>query len=128
MLSSRLASFAGFAGAVVIAGAVVLASAVALGAAPAYAANLNDPVTIRVSVADLNMTSDVGAQEALARIRHAAKEICGDSGVGGLVAEQIESHSCVVDAVERAVANADQPTLTAVSQGQHVADIALSTH
>src|SRR5271168_2336416 len=72
---SKLASVAG------VIAAAVLAAAIDPGAAAAFAATPHDQVTIRVSVADLSMTSEAGAQEALARIRHAAREVCGDSRV-----------------------------------------------
>jgi UrcA family protein len=118
MLTSRLASVAGFIGAAMLAAA---------SAAPAFAANSHDQVTIRVSVADLNMTREAGAKEALARIRHAAREVCGDSRVSGPVAEQMELRLCVADSVKRAVASANLPTLTAVSQSQHLTEMASAT-
>ncbi|HSZ51924.1 MAG TPA: UrcA family protein [Caulobacteraceae bacterium] len=118
MLTSKLASATGFIG------AAVLAATIVAGATPAFATAPQDQVTIRVSVADLNMTSEAGAQEALARIRHAAKEICGDPRVSGWVTEQFEQRSCVADTVGRAVAGANLPTLTAVSQSQHLTEMA----
>jgi len=119
---SKLASVAG------VIAAAVLAAAIDPGAAAAFAATPHDQVTIRVSVADLSMTSEAGAQEALARIRHAAREVCGDSRVSGSVPEQIELRSCVADTVKRAVATANQPTLTAVSQSQHLTEMASAAH
>ena len=118
MLTSKLASVIGFIG------ATMLTATIVAGATPAFATAPQDQVTIRVSVADLNMTSEAGAREALARIRHAAKEICGDPRVSGWVTEQFEQRSCVADSVARAVATANQPTLTALSQRQHLSEMA----
>ena len=74
MFTSKLASIAGLIGAAVIA-------AVGPGfATAAFAGAPDDQITIQVSVGDLNLSSEAGAQAALARIHHAAQAICGDDG------------------------------------------------
>jgi UrcA family protein len=126
MFTSRLASVTGFIGAAVLAATISVAAITA--ATPASAASSGDEVSIRVSVADLNMTSETGAREALTRIRRAANELCGGSEFRGSFAEQTERRSCVADTVKRAVAGSNLPTLMAVSQGQHVTKMASAAH
>jgi UrcA family protein len=116
MLTSKLASVAGLIGATVLAAAIPAATS-AFAATP-------DQVTVKVSTADLNMNSEAGARVALARIRHAAKEICGDSGARTSLDQTMQLHACVNGVVERAVAASNQPTLVAVSQGRHMAAMA----
>jgi UrcA family protein len=116
MLTSKLASVAGLIGATVLAAAIPAATS-AFAATP-------DQLTVKVSTADLNLNSEAGARVALARIRHAAKEICGDSGARTSLDQSMQLQACVNGVVERAVAASNQPTLVAVSQGRHVAAMA----
>lgn len=114
MSHSKLPSLAG------LIGAAVLVAAVGPGAAAtAFAADPGAAVTLKVSIADLNMSSVAGAREALARIQRAARQICGGDSEPSLT-QQMQYRSCVSDAVQRAVAAMRLPTLTAVSQGGHV--------
>jgi UrcA family protein len=115
MFTSKLASVAGLIGAAVI--------AVAIGpgaAATAFAATPDNQITIRVSVDDLNLSSEAGAQAALARIHHAAQDICGDDGNRTSLAEQAKLRACIDSTVERAMAASNLPTLVAVSHGRPV--------
>ena len=121
MSTAKPAAVAGFIG------AVVLAAAIASGATPAFATDPYDQVTIRVPVADLNMSSEAGAREALARIRRAARQVCDDSRITGSVPEEMEWRLCVADTIKRAVVTANLPTLTAVSQSQHLTEMASAT-
>ncbi|HEX3405835.1 MAG TPA: UrcA family protein [Caulobacteraceae bacterium] len=115
MLTSKFASVAG------LIGAAVLAAAIGPGATSAFAASPDDQATIRVSVDDLNMTSEAGARVALRRIQHAADEICGGDVTDRSLGEQMQVRQCARAAVERAVASINLPALTAVSGGRHVA-------
>jgi UrcA family protein len=115
MFTSKLASVAGLIGAAVIAAAVGPGAATA-----AFAATPDDQITIRVSVSDLNLSSEAGAQAALARIHHAAQDICGDDGNRTSLTEQAKLHACIDSTVERAMAASNLPTLVAVSRGRSV--------
>ena len=114
MLTSKLTSAAG------LIGAAVLVAAIGPGATSALAASPSDQVTIGVSVADLNMTSEAGARVALRRIQHAANEICGGDVADRTLGELMQSRDCERSAVKRAVASMNLPALTAVSEDRHV--------
>ena len=119
MRTSRRSSVTGFVG------AVVLAAAIGLGGASAFAANSDGQVSIRLSIADLNMNSEAGARVALSRIRYTAEKICGEPGRS--LRRQTLVRECVANTVGRTVATVDLPILTAASQGQHVTAIAAAT-
>jgi|SRR6185312_955427 len=107
-----------------IAGLVTMTVLAAATGPAAFAATTDDQVAVRVSVADLNMTSEAGARAALARIRHAAREICGDSDNIVSLSEQMRLRSCLSGTIERAVASMNSPALLAVSQSHHVTTVA----
>jgi UrcA family protein len=116
MLTSKLASFAGLVGAAMI--------AIAPGASTAFAATPDDQVSVKVSIADLNMNGEAGARVALSRIRYAAEEICRGGIDEQTLGEQMQSRSCETATVERTVASMNVPALTAVSHGHHVTAMA----
>ena len=122
MLTSKLASFAG------LVGSAMIAITVGSGATTAFAASPDDPISVKVSLADLNMASEAGAQTALARIRFAANQACGGDLSDQTLGEQMQFRSCAKQAVQRAVASINQPALTAVSQGRHVTTMASANH
>lgn len=95
--------------------APLIAAALALGAVTAAAAQPAERLSTRVQVADLNLQSDAGAETALRRIQHAAREICGDqTGVRDLQ-RQAMSDACVRDSVNTTVASSHSRTLAAVN-------------
>jgi UrcA family protein len=114
-----------FASVSVFVGAAVLAAATGPGATCAFAANLGDQVTVKVDTTDLNMGSEAGARQALRRIERAAVEICGGDavlpGADRTQGEQMQSEYCTQEVVKRTIASLNQPALTAVSEGRHVA-------
>ena len=122
MLTSKLASFTG------LVGAAMIALAVGPGATSAFAASPDDPISVKVSLADLNMASEAGAQTALARIRFAANQACGGDLSDQTLGEQMQFRSCAKQAVQRAIASINQPALTAVSRGRHVTTMASANH
>ncbi|HWF78174.1 MAG TPA: UrcA family protein [Caulobacteraceae bacterium] len=111
MPNAKLASLAGLVGAAVMVAAIV---------PPAFAADPDAPMSLKVSIADLNLKSDAGAHEALARIQRAARHVCGDGDVEPGLTQQVQFHNCVSQAVQHAVAAINAPALTAVSPGRHV--------
>lgn len=115
MFTSTLASVAGLIGAAVIAAAIGPGAATA-----ALAATPESQITMQVSVADLNLSSEAGAQAALARIHRAAQAVCGDDGSRNSLADRAMLRACVDSAVERVIATENLPTLIAVSHGRPV--------
>ena len=122
MLTSKLASLVG------LVGAAMIAAAVGPGAATAFAASPDDPISVKVSLADLNMASEAGAREALARLQYAANQACGGDVSDQTLGEQMRFRSCAKQAVLRAVTAINQPALTAASQGRHVTAMASANH
>ena len=122
MLTSKLASLVG------LVGAGMIAAAVGPGASSAFAASPDAPVSIKVSIADLNMASEAGARTALRRLQYAADEACGGDIADQTLGEQMQFRTCAKQALQRAVEAINQPALTAVSQGRHVTAMASASH
>jgi len=109
-----------------------LAAFAALGlAASAHAAgSSNDPdaVSVKVSIGDLNLGSTIGAKTALQRIRHAAKDICGEAPDPRAIEMGRQYAGCMDDTVNRAVASLDNPTVTALNGGHGQATTVLASN
>ena len=75
-------------------------------------------VSARVGFRDLNIDSQAGAAALLHRIRHAAKQACGDTEDDKLDGGR-QVQACVKGSVDRAVASVNAPTLTALNSGKH---------
>ena len=71
----------------------------------------------RVSYADLNLSTQDGARTLLARIHRAADRVCFVANGPQPLDLHIARRECVNDAVGRAVARLDIPTVTAMYQG-----------
>jgi len=96
--------------------AALLAAVVAAGA---NAAQPNpDAVTVRVSVADLNLASQQGAAVALRRIRRAAGSICGEQPAAVDLKRRALYDSCMRSTVGKVVASLDNPLVTAQYSGR----------
>lgn len=74
-----------------------------------------DIISVKVSLADLNLSHEPGARIALRRIRNAAREICGVEPGPPLIRESELYRACQRSAVDRAVARLDVPTVTALN-------------
>jgi len=74
-------------------------------------------VTVRYTQTELSNTS--GASSVYARIRNAARMVCGDSGRS--LGEQRIYRSCYHDAMEAAVADVHSPLLETVYRAQEPA-------
>lgn len=99
-----------------IALAVLAATAVSI---PVCAASPDpDVISVRVSLADLNLAGKPGAAVALRRIRKAAETICGDKPMVIELARVELYDDCARAAVGRAVASLDNPTVTALYTGR----------
>ena len=83
---------------------------------------LSAPASVRVSYADLDITSTAGATALHRRIKTAAKEVCGYEGYS--LVEINLWQRCVRDAVDGAVASVNSPLLTAIHTGRPAPSIA----
>ena len=97
-----------------------LAALTALGfaatAPSAYAGNDTanfDTAAVKVSYADLNLSSQAGATVLLHRIHQVAKTICGEPGKDLILARSTEK--CIHSTVDDAVASVNSPVLTAMN-------------
>jgi UrcA family protein len=123
MSHAKLASLAGYIGAAVLALAIGPCAATS-----AFAADPDGPVSVKVSIADLNLSNEAGAREALIRIDRAARQVCGGGADEPSLTQWVDYRKCVAAAVERTVAGMKQPTLTAVSHSRHADTAIASAH
>ncbi len=86
-------------------------AASAFGPAAAIAAESGDMLTQRVSYKDLDLTSEAGAHTLYQRIKSAANHVCAPLSGRQLIRHMSQS-TCVTGAVERAVKQVNEPTLT----------------
>ena len=70
-----------------------------------------------VSLTGLDLHSEQNAKLALSRIRQAAKDVCGVPADAGPIWANDRPNNCVIDAVNRAVAELDDPMVTALNSG-----------
>jgi UrcA family protein len=95
--------------------AVVAIGACAAFASPALAdSTASDGASVAVSVQDLDLNHDAGAQAALQRIRAAAHEVCGEAPQLVDLSRSVIYRSCVNEAVERGVQSLDAAKVTAL--------------
>jgi UrcA family protein len=99
--------------------ALVSALAV-LGASPAFADETAR--SVKVSYADLDLSTQAGAATLYSRIRGAARTVCGDDD---LPYTHWAWKKCFNEAVGNAVAKVNNPQLTALHQGKSPAVTAM---
>ena len=97
------------------------ASAVAL---PAAAQSVDEPVSVAVSFADLDIGHTAGANILLHRLQAAAVKACGGLPDIRVLGEMAAFDKCRREAVGRAVATINSPLLTAMAQKGHAIQIA----
>lgn len=99
---------------------IILASALAGGAQIAHAADPTDATLRRVAVhySDLNLTSIDGATTLYHRLQNAAESVCAERGIRDVGSLTRVKH-CVSAAMSAAVADINQPTLTAYDRSKH---------
>jgi UrcA family protein len=74
---------------------------------------------VKVNYTDLNVDKESGAEVLYRRLQQASKEVCGVESiksVGG-IREIAEQRRCYEDALDKAVANIDNPILTKIHEG-----------
>lgn len=77
----------------------------------AYAVSGREPSAVTVSLRDLDLTTHAGVAAAYARIRNAARSVCGAADLF-LVEEIAARDRCVDDAILRAVTTLGSTNLT----------------
>jgi UrcA family protein len=92
----------------------ILCTIAALGLTTAHAAPRADEVSVNVRVDDLRLDTQAGATAALQRIEGAAREICGGENDARDLGRWQLQRACITSTVDRAVAQAHVPELTAL--------------
>ena len=88
----------------------------------------SDAPSVKVRYADLNLTSEDGAQALLQRIHHAARIVCDQQWSDSTEAVLL-GRSCVAHATSRAVAKLNSPLVTALYSGKPMTNaVALATN
>ena len=95
-----------------LATSILAASAIAI---PAAAQPADQTVSIRVSYADLDIGHSAGAKVLLHRLQAAAVQACGGMPDVRVLAQVAAFDRCRREAVGRAVAQIDSPTLDAAA-------------
>lgn len=93
-----------------------LAALTSLGLAASALAASPDPdtVSVKVSIGDLNLASQVGAAVALQRIHNAATSICGPAPYGPDLQRTGDYQACMDAVVDHAVSTLGAPLVTAL--------------
>ena len=84
--------------------------------APAHE-SADAPAHMTVSYADLNLNSDAGIAVLYKRLRHAARQVCGDMDPTSL-ARGLETMKCINNAMSQAVAQVNSPLLTSLYEAK----------
>lgn len=95
---------------------ILIGSAFALAALPAMAdsASNYDIKSVEISTSEYDLTETDDAQRLYSKIKRAAKRACNRTGVRQSLRELAEERTCRDDAIERAVAQLNEPVLTYV--------------
>jgi UrcA family protein len=97
---------------------IVLAAApIAMVAGGAQAQQADAPAHMTVSYADLNLNSDAGIAVLYRRLRHAARQVCGDWDTTSL-SRGLEAMACINKAMSQAVAQVNSPMLTSLYEAK----------
>jgi UrcA family protein len=96
-----------------LAGVSLAALAIAPNAARAQSSQ--DSASVRISYADLNLSSPQDARKMMDRIESAARFVCGDSSSSVDLSERAREGACVDAAVSDAVHSLAAPSVTALS-------------
>ena len=115
--------------------AVILAASVAvcgLGFSQSATASIrasDEVYSVKVRMSDLDLSSDKGAQELLGRIHRAARDVCIRSYEtwSPYINTRAGFVNCVKDASNRAVAELNNPMVTAAYKGQKTMQLAEAT-
>jgi UrcA family protein len=84
--------------------------------APAHE-SADAPAHMTVSYADLNLNSDAGIAVLYKRLRHAARQVCGDGDTTSLSRGRDQTN-CINNAMSQAVAQVNSPILTSLNEAK----------
>lgn len=102
---------------------ILITLAAALFIAP-QAVQAQEPATVRVEIGDIDASSNAGADRLLRRLRHAVDQVC-DVQTGLHTRRQLrEASQCRRETMQQAVAQLDNPVVTARYQGRNNAVLA----
>jgi UrcA family protein len=88
----------------------------------------DDAVSVKVSVAGVDLNTRAGAKVVLQRIHAAAREICGDEPDGRQLADTVRYRDCMTSTINKAVLSLGAPTVTAFYQRQDMTRLALDNY
>jgi UrcA family protein len=101
-----------------------LAIAAAAQAAPEMSpSSSDDTVSVKVFLADLDLSSPAGARVVLQRIRNAARAICGDEPAPAALDRAGPYRACVATTIDGAVASLGAPMVTALNGHARPAEV-----
>lgn len=83
-------------------------------ATPALARDISQ----NVSYANLDLGTEAGARAMLERIDDAARSVCGDTRGRISLSERTVVRACIAETKQQAVAELNNPTVTAMFEGQ----------
>ncbi len=89
-------------------------AAIACGSAPVSAADQYVTHSVKVSFADLNLSTDAGAATLYDRIQHAARSVCSPNPGERALESFRDSKECYATAIKNAVGKVNSPLLTAL--------------
>ncbi|THD77171.1 MAG: UrcA family protein [Phenylobacterium sp.] len=100
-----------------LASALIAVSTLGFIAGSAHAGVASDPDvrTMKISVADIDLRTEAGAQAALHRIQSAARAVCGDTTSLHDMSEYARQRACLKAAVTRAVTTLNSPLVASLS-------------
>jgi UrcA family protein len=107
---------------IAIAGAGLASLAAAPGSARAQTDPNSESVSVRISYADLNLSSREDARKMFGRIQGAARRICGDPSSMVDLGERASAETCIDQTVSDAVRSLNVPTVTALSDSHRGAE------
>ena len=85
-------------------------------ASTAFASTSSEGPAVRVSYSELDLSKDAGVERLYARLRQAAKQVCGSADNRDFVALR-EKDACVRAALDRAVESVHSARLSARHKG-----------
>ena len=71
-----------------------------------------EPPQVKVNLSGIDLTSDAGADQALRRIRNAARAVCGVRGGAQPYRDRADARDCAREAMQQAVDDLNSPLVS----------------
>ena len=71
-----------------------------------------EPQQVKVNLSGIDLTSDAGADQALRRIRNAARAVCGVRGGAQPYRDRADARDCAREAMQQAVDDLNSPLVS----------------